>query len=219
MPNHVICSVTSCDTFTNFFRSPKAPQAVVPIYVYDRKGHTGPFIYFNPEQLTRPCQVHEVVELIRTTKPIEVWDYSKINIEILKQYGIHASCIPIQSPEPYLAKLRAWRTEILYDVGFCGALGDRREKILNELRAAGLRVHFLINIGGDARDEQLAKCKVMINIHFTDHYKIFELARCEPWLAIGVPVISENSLDNDSRCINVAYDDLVKTTVKVCAAT
>ena len=213
----MICSVPSCDTFIHFFRSPKAPQAVVPIYIYDRKDHVKPFIYFNSEQLTRAKQLVDVIELIKTQKPIEVWDYSKINVEILKQNGIRATWIPIQSHESYLARLRSWRTEILYDVGFCGVLGPYRQKILDGLKETGLRVLILNTVGGDARDQQLAKCKVILNIHYAEDYQLFELARCEPWLAIGVPVISETSLDNDSRCINVAYKDLVKTVVNVCA--
>jgi hypothetical protein len=190
----------------------------VPIYIYDRKGLTQPFIYFNSEQLTRVKQLADVVELIKTAKPIEVWDYSKVNVEILKLQGIQATWIQIQSPEYYLARLRSWRTEILYDIGFCGILGPRRQKILDELKEAGLRVLILNTVGGDVRDQQLAKCKVILNIHYGEDYQLFESARCEPWLAIGVPVISETSLDNDKRCINVAYDDLVKTAVKVCAA-
>jgi hypothetical protein len=218
MPNHVICSVASCDTFVNFFRSPKAPQAVVPIYIYNLKDHLKPFIYFNSEQLTRKYALHDVVKCIKHTHPIEVWDYSKVNVEILKQHGIQATWVQIQSPESYLAKLRSWRTEILYDIGFCGSIGPRRQTILDGLKETGLRVLILNTVGGDARDQQLAKCKVILNIHYAEDYQLFELARCEPWLAIGVPVISENSLDNDSRCINVDYADLVKTVVKVCAA-
>ena len=67
------------------------------------------------------------------------------------------------------------------------------------------------NIFGEERDIELSKCKVLINIHHSDDYKIFESARCEPWLSIGVPVVSECSLDNDPRCMNMLYDDLIKT--------
>lgn len=218
MPNHVICSVGSCDTFVHFFRSPNAPQVVVPIYIYNRKDHMKPFIYFNPEQLTRAKELASVLELIKTAKPIEVWDYSKVNVEILKQHGIQATWIQIKSHESYLAKLRSWRTEILFDIGFCGAIGLRRQTILDGLKEAGLRVLIINTVAGDARDQQLAKCKVILNIHYAEDYQLFESARCEPWLAAGVPVISETSLDNDSRCINVDYADLVKTAVKVCAA-
>jgi hypothetical protein len=52
-----------------------------------------------------------------------------------------------------------------------------------------------------------------MNIHYGDTYNVFESARCEPWLKVGVPVISETSLDNDPRCISVDYDRLVETAI------
>ena len=64
---------------------------------------------------------------------------------------------------------------------------------------------------GEERDKALASCKILLNIHCFDDFTIFESARCEPWLSIGKCVISENSLDNDPRCINVDYHMLVLT--------
>jgi hypothetical protein len=34
--------------------------------------------------------------------------------------------------------------------------------------------------------------------------------RCAPWLDIGFPVITEESLDNDERAIITSYDKLVE---------
>lgn len=213
MPNRVICITSTCDTFVNFFKSDKAPQVDIPIYVYDRYGCNEPYVYFNTEQLSRTKELQDVIETIRKTNPVQVWDYSKTNIDILKQHGIDATFISIISDETYLNKLRSWRTEILYDVGFCGSSSPRRQLIIDQLKSAGLTVRFIENIHGDARDQELAKCRVLINIHYGDDFKIFELARCEPWLRVGVPVISEHSLDDDDRCINVSYEKLAETTI------
>jgi hypothetical protein len=217
MPNTVICTVETCDTFVHFFRSKNSPQVALPIYIYTRTGQQSPFIYFNTEQLTRTKELSDVVAAIQQSKPAEVWDYSRVNVELLKSHGIDAKHVPICSEEGYLSKLRSWRTEILYDVGFCGSPSPRRNKIIDELKATTLRILFLCKESGDARDRELAKCKVLINIHYADDYKLFEVARCEPWLAMGVPVITEHSLDNDDRCINVDYNDLVKTVIEMCA--
>jgi hypothetical protein len=213
MPNRIINAIDIFDTFTNFFKSESAPQVDIPICLYDRHGCSEPYIYFNTEQLSRTKELKGVLETIRKTNPVQVWDYSKANIEILKEHGIVATFIPIITNEIQLNRLRSWQTEALYDVGFCGSPSPRRQAIIDQLKAAGLRVHYLQNIHGDARDQELAKCRVLINIHYGDDFKIFELARCEPWLQLGVPVISEQSYDDDDRCTNVPYEKLVETTI------
>ena len=82
-----------------------------------------------------------------------------------------------------------------------------------ELKKCGKKVN-IVTLWGDDRDKELAKCKVIINIHYEDNYKIFESARCEPWLKLGIPVISEKSLDDDSRCIVSEYDSLIQTIIE-----
>ena len=48
-------------------------------------------------------------------------------------------------------------------------------------------------------------------MHFDASYKIFEQFRCFAWLDIGKTVVSENSLDNDNRCINVDSNEIPNT--------
>jgi len=215
MPNTVICIYGSCDTFLKFLLSENAPQTTIPIYISSIPANDSPYILFNSEQMT---YTHELEKLLKRTKerpPHEVWDYSRVNVEILKIYGIQAVHTVVQSGEAYLQQLRSWRTDILYDIGFCGGLSERRRKILDECTHHNIRVH-IVKLSGEQRDKELAKCKILINIHYDIDYKVFESARCEPWLSIGVPVISEHSLDNDPRCINVEYTDLVKTVINMC---
>ena len=57
----------------------------------------------------------------------------------------------------------------------------------------------------------LGKCKIILNIHYSNTYNVFEVFRCGPWLEIGVPVISETSLDIDPRCISTTYANFIKT--------
>jgi hypothetical protein len=87
-------------------------------------------------------------------------------------------------------------------------------KILQGLRDAGITVNIVTSFG-NTRDRELSKCRVILNIHYADDYSIFESVRCEPWLYIGTPVISENSWENDSHAINVPYDQLVERTIEV----
>jgi hypothetical protein len=179
---------------------------------------SGKFIFYNTEQLTRPEILTAVVNTIKNAGDyvVEIWDYSQVNVDLLAKEGITARLVPVKVSEFYSKWLLAKREELpcVYDVGFCGILNKRRLDIINELKKRGKRVRAIQNMYSRARDSELMKCKMFLNIHFTEDYKVWESVRCEPLLHVGAPVVSENSLDNDSRCINVPYEDLVDA---VCA--
>jgi hypothetical protein len=204
------------DTFYIFLESDVAPFTDLPIYIGTNPNHETDYIYMNCEQMTRPSELCKCLHMITTKKPLEVWDYSIENIRILKSHGIKAKHVPLRTPQTYKDTLNAWRHSIEYDVGFCGHLSERRQEIIQALEEKGLTV-LVVNTWGEERDKQLAKCKIHINIHCAEDYKIFESARCEPWLSIGVPIVSETSLDDDPRCINTDYNTLVDTVVSLFA--
>lgn len=210
------------DSFYHFLNSDLSPTRDLPIVIryYNEDLLPSSFIYYNTEQLTskkNKIKVDTIIRFIKAYNVKEVWDYSKINIEIFKQHhSIDAKYVPLQTPKWYSDKLREFRNEgILYDVGFCGCITPRRKLILNKLSEKGIKLKVIVNVFGDERDRELAKCKILLNIHAQDDYNVFESARCDAWLSIGVPIVSENSLDNDIRCINVEYDQLVSKVVEI----
>ena len=144
--------------------------------------------------------------------PIGGWDYSLANIDILLQNNIkNTRYIKIVSPPTYVLKLKEFKTlDPHYDIGFCGSLSTRRKIFFEELQSFGLTVN-VVRSWGDCRDRELAKCRIILNVHYDDDFKIFELARCEPWLQANFLVVSEKSLDDDLRCVNVDYQDISKT--------
>jgi hypothetical protein len=146
----------------------------------------------------------------------EVWDYSAENCKILAAKGIVARHVPLVSPAAYVQQIKDMRKDMLYDVGFSGGIHwtttCRRMRIMNKMRDAGISVHY-VNKFGLERDKELAKCRIILNVHYAEDFKIFEQVRCDVWLRAGVPVISETSLDDDPRCTNVPYDSIVDTTV------
>jgi len=169
----------------------------------------------NTEQLTRPDKLNVILTTIKFQHIVELWDYSIENVKILEKHNISARHVPLDSPEWYIEKLRKFREPYLnnfvYQVGFCGAITERRSIIFDKLKENGISINLIRGPTGDARDMELAKCAILINVHAGNDYNVFESARCESWLKFGVPVISENSLDNDLRCINVDYNELVQT--------
>ena len=198
------------DAMFNFLESDDAPKSILPIFVgiYIRANSTENCIMYNTEQLSRIQMLTEVLQTVVAHPTIEIWDYSQANVDILKKYGIFARHVPLNSSTDYVNKLKGYKSKIPeYDVGFCGALSDRRLKILEELKEMNISVN-IVEAWGDDRDKELAKCRVQINIHWEDDYQIFESARCEAWLKAGTIVFSEPSLDDDPRCIVVPYDKL-----------
>jgi hypothetical protein len=199
----------------DFLSSAESPERTLPIqFHYEMVNH--PVIFYNTEQLTRADMLTNVMKTVTNPLVKEIWDYSAENCRILASKGIVAKHVPLVSPAAYVQQIKDLRKDLIYDVGFCGGIHGtttcRRQVILNKLRDAGISVHF-VNKFGLERDKELAKCRIILNVHYAEDFKIFEQVRCDVWLRAGVPVISETSLDDDPRCINVSYDSIVDTTV------
>ena len=202
------------DTFIYFIESPNAPSTPKEIYLGTSPPGVFEGILYNTEQLTIPSNLEKILNSIRANPGLEVWDYSQVNIKILYEKNALAKFIPLHSPTWYVEKLKMFRTLYSrsgfdYDIGFSGSPSPRREAIL-----CGLRTKFSVlhtTAWGEERDRELSKCRVLVNIHYSTEHKIFETARCEPWLQLGVPIISELSIENDLRCILTTYDGFVDT--------
>jgi hypothetical protein len=194
-----------------------------PIITSEMPDQQEPCILFNTEQLTRKRVLAKLLARLALSDVVELWDYSLANIEILKTNGVRI--VPKHQPICVAPAHRDRLTEFLkapkeFDVGFAGLISRRRRAILKGLKSAGLRVLIINRVNGDARDSALAKCRLLINIHYAPDYQIFESARCAQWLETpgSPPVLTEESLDNDSRAITVPYDKLVSTAVEVIRA-
>ena len=198
------------DTFIYFLESELSPRTVFPIYL-NYGEDDGNYIYYNTEQLTVPHYLEKAKTTINTTKPKEVWDFSEANCEIFRKNGIQATHVPLKSPEWYIHMLKSFQCKE-YDVGFAGTINERRLYILDALEKEGVVVQKITDFG-EARDKKLACCRIILNIHYSEEYQIFESNRCEPWLQCGIPVISEKSLDDDPRCIVSDYTSLIETTL------
>ena len=127
---------------------------------------------------------------------VEVIDYARANMDILKKHGIVCTLHPYDSPpeeKAYLQKIVANR-EKLYDIGFVGYVNPRRKYVLDKLSEKGYKV-LITQTFGNERDSLLANCKSLINIHCEEYFDIFESIRCNRWLSVGQTVISEKSRD------------------------
>lgn len=201
------------DTFIHFLESSPSDK-IIHLGLDVPTGFQG--IVYNTEQLTIPRILTKILRLVGSAPldplvpKLELWDYSMVNIRILANHGIIAKYMPLKTSGPYLEKLQRFITSTkLYDIGFNGSMSARRKTILDQL-ATSFTV-FISTSWGDTRDLELSQCRVLVNIHFDTDYMVFESARCEPWLSVGIPVISELSIDNDDRCILTTYDGFFDT--------
>ena len=202
------------DTFIHFINSPVCPHTEKTIYIGLTNSIQADSILFNTEQLTLEHHLTNIIQLKSRFPSLEIWDYSLVNIYELERKGLRAKYVPLITSGDYLEKIINFRKQPhIYQIGFNGSMSQRRRFIVDSLRNAGFTV-LHSSAWGDVRDTELSQCQILINIHFDTNYKVFESARCEPWLSAGVPVISELSLDNDPRCILTTYETFVDAVKK-----
>jgi hypothetical protein len=151
-----------------------------------------------------------------TYKPI-IYDYSLVNCNILDNLGFITKYHPHSASQKdinFLCSLKGVEKE--YDIGFVGAISQRRLKIINEIASLGVKV-LIVTAFGEIRDIQLAKCKYLLNIRWSDDYEIFNSLRCNRWLQSGYNVISEESLGTiyNSNLFIAPYDELVNYAVNL----
>jgi len=174
-------------------------------------------IIYNFEQLSKssPWMTHTLYNLF---KKFDLWDYSQRNIELLHKMGIKKNVYHV--PIGYVEEMS--RIELVdnqdIDVLFYGSMNPRRETIIKGLRKAGLKVETLFGVYGRARDEYIARAKVILNVHFYET-NIFEVVRVSYLLANEKAVISEfadnTEIDQDLQdAVALApYDKLVEKCV------
>jgi hypothetical protein len=149
-------------------------------------------IIFNLEQVAEGTLwlAKDYLDLLKTHA---VLDYSPSNRDRLHRIGIrHAGLLEI-GYSPVLTRIPADREKDI-DVLFYGYLSERRMDLLEAIAGAGLEVHACHNRFGAERDEDIARSKMVLNVH---HYEdaVFEVVRVSYLLANSVPVVSEGHPD------------------------
>lgn len=183
---------------------------VVSLQAMSRE-YNGPQVVYNTEQLSREFMLRIMVTIVLNDLCVEFWDYSEANLRILRravpEHLFTKKCryVPLViRPERVLQVVSARSSagdNFLADLGFVASDTPRRREVVGQLEILGLTVHWIrdIQVSLDDQLEQMARCRAVLNVHACDDYEIFEAHRCAVFLDAGVPVISEDSLDNDPR--------------------
>ena len=167
-------------------------------------------IIFNTEQIE---SIHEEFKkriLLLVNHGAELWDYSSYNLEFLfKTLKIKGKLFKI-GYQKNLQRIQFNENKDI-DVLFYGLLNDRRKHIINNLLNKNIKVKHLFGVYGKARDEWIAKSKLVLNLHMYES-KIFEIIRVFYLLTNGVPVVSE--IDNNTKFNNDYLDGIKKSKYK-----
>lgn len=146
-------------------------------------------IIFNTEQLGSDSSFVGT-EYLDVLRQFTVWDYSYKNLEYMAPQGITGWHCEI-GYMPCLTNITPQVETI--DVVFCGSINPRRQKILAELKDAGVGI---VPITGYAawRNDYIARARIVLNMH---HYDtgIFEIVRCSHSMANRKCIVSESGLD------------------------
>jgi beta-1,4-mannosyl-glycoprotein beta-1,4-N-acetylglucosaminyltransferase len=174
------------------------------------------FSLLNTEPLNIPYRLQSIknIQKLYNGLGLGYYDYSESNLHILNENSIgfkYKTYLPYICSSPELLQLQKVNknTEKVFDYGIIKTLGGeispRRQKIVNFLKSN----HFSVNIiegWENDRDSELAKCKLVLNIHGNlndDVSMIFEHIRCNRLLESGFNVLSEN-------CYNLSLDFIQK---------
>jgi hypothetical protein len=165
--------------------------------------------FLNSEQLSRVGLTALISNLINNfynnnrnilvDKPT-LLDFSEGNIQYVHNdplcnfNTIHLPYLPYEKEIQYIHELIK-NTPKLYDIAFIGSSSIKRLRLLDALRISGFSVYRVEEKWGEERDRELAKCRMLINVHCDNDYKMFECIRCDRWLFGGMKVVSETSIE------------------------
>jgi len=161
--------------------------------------------------------------LLAAKSRVPIWDYNIENCDLIRQryWGSTVYYVPI-GYMPEMSRISP-AIEQDIDVLFYGGVTERRGKILEDLKNAGLKVEVLQNLFGLERDQYIARAKVVLNIHpgqsmyWGSLKNTFEIVRVSYLLANSKAVVSEyseksTSIEDDllNALVLVDYKDLVQ---------
>lgn len=146
--------------------------------------------FINTEQLSVLEKLNEYRKY--AIDGIDVYDYSKQNIRISNK-GAH---LPYRDYPEETNKLKEYLSqEKQFDFAVIGTPSAHRIKLINIICKRGFKVCY-VQGWNEFRDNQVGKCRALLNLHFNEQYSVYEPIRCERWRFAGMPIYSEKCSDD-----------------------
>lgn len=142
-----------------------------------------------------------------------IWDYSPANLAFLERSNLkgRARFLP-PAHHRSLEQFSLAETQDI-DVLFYGSPSDRRSRVIEQLRAAGVNVVALFGVYGERLNDHLRRAKIVLNVHGTENLSVLETVRLSLLLANRCFVVSEVGDYNPygDGLVFAAYDQLAET--------
>ncbi|WP_353438785.1 hypothetical protein [Polynucleobacter sp. UK-FUSCHL-C3] len=160
---------------------------VLPIGVLEKlPGNT---IIYNLEQIRGSSKDQIRPEVHFYSNKFQVWEYSPSNLLAWELMGAkNVQVVPV-AYAPTLTRIPKPHTQDI-DVLIYGLTGKKRLEIFHQLSNAGISTIFASGFYGEARDQLIARSKVVLNINLYDFTRIFEIVRVSYLLANKKAVIA-----------------------------
>jgi hypothetical protein len=161
-------------------------------------------IIYNFEQLrgTPVNQVREEIKYCAGAGQFRLWDYTQANVAGWLSLGRHQVMVVPVGYAPVLTRIPKPSEQDL-DVLIYGMSGERRLQAFHALSQSGLSTAFLSGLYGQARDDLIARSKIVLNINLYRQARIFEIVRVSYLLANKKAVVADldadTSIDADVR--------------------
>jgi hypothetical protein len=144
----------------------------------------------------------------------QIWDYSETNLETWRLLGAAAGAVtPKHVPvayAPVLARINKPATQDI-DVLIYGMGGDKRADAFNRISRTGISTLFACGLYGAARDELIARSKIVLNINLNSVSQIFEIVRVSYLFANKKAIVA--TLDD-----NTFVEDNIRAAIKFTTA-
>jgi len=149
----------------------------------------GNTIIYNFEQMRGASKDQIRPEVHFYLNKFQVWEYSPSNLQTWELLGAkNVQVVPV-AYAPILTRIPRPNTQDI-DVLIYGLTGQKRLEIFHELSNAGISTIFASGFYGEARDQLIARSKIVLNINLYDFARIFEIVRVSYLLANKKAVIS-----------------------------
>lgn len=119
----------------------------------------------------------------------EIWEYSAANLQFWRDLGVtRVKNVPV-GWAPVISRIPKPAVQDI-DVLLYGLTGAKRLDALHRLSAAGLTTMFISGLYGEARDDLIARSKIVANVNLYDFAQIFEVVRVSYLLANKKAVVA-----------------------------
>lgn len=129
------------------------------------------YIFFNAEPLSAPKWRDDRGWFNAMRNSLEVWGYNSYHEKYISPLGVPFYPVPFGYAPYYessfLAHTKGKPLTQDIDVFFAGQLSDRRQKVVDQMRALGIKVHTVSlrsPVYGEALDELLARSKIVLSM-------------------------------------------------------